>query len=132
MWKGRYDVVWFNQRNRRFPVLVAAVLAVITLAGTEVEARHTHPDGWKVSVSSQPVSKHGMYEIDVRVQDETGAPARDARVQVRLHSFKAPGYRLVEARRVEDGWYRTWNRLNTPQDQPRRLKAIVTRTTSDR
>jgi hypothetical protein len=105
-------------------VFIAAA-SVLLLAGQAVQARHTHPSGWKVKVSSQPVSKHGMHEINVLVRDENGEPVRDAAVQIRLHSFSEPGYRLIPARRVEAGWYRTWNRLNEPHDQPRRLRAIV-------
>ncbi|MCC2669471.1 MAG: hypothetical protein K0Q72_1942 [Armatimonadetes bacterium] len=105
---------------------IALALAVLAPGGTAAAARHTHPDGWKVTVRSSPVSKHGMYEIDVQVRDETGNPVRDAVVQLRLHSFRSPGYRLVTARRVEDGWHRTWTRLNEPQDRPGRLRAVVT------
>ncbi|MGV3724441.1 MAG: hypothetical protein ACO1SX_26405 [Actinomycetota bacterium] len=113
--------------TRKSPLFIAMTLALLCLGGEVANARHTHPEGWKVQVRSQPVSKHGMHEIDVLVRDESGKRVKDAVVQVRLHSFSEPGYRLVEARRVEDGWYRTWTRLNEPHDRPRRLKAIVER-----
>jgi hypothetical protein len=105
---------------------IAMAIGLLAVTGTAATARHTHPSGWDVEVRAHPVSKHGLYDIDVLVKDEAGKPVRDASVEVRLHSFKEPGYRLVRAKRVEDGWFRTRTRLNPPHDWPRRLRAIVT------
>lgn len=103
-------------------------LGALLLVGVPglAEAPRRHPEGWKVTVRSSPVSKHGMYDVSVVVKDEARRPVNDAQVRLRLHSFGDAGYRFVEARPVGDGEYRTWTRLNSPWDNPQRLKVWVT------
>lgn len=103
-------------------------LGVLLLLGAPglAEAKGKHPDGWKVTVRSSPVGKHGMYDVSIRVKDEERRSIDNAHVQLRLHSTRNEGYRLVTARSVGQGEYRTWTRLNPPGDNPRRLTVWVT------
>lgn len=108
--------------TKRSPWLMLLLAAVVSPAG----AQSGHPNGWKVSVWSSPVSKHGMYDVTVRVRDEAKRPVDDAQVHLRLSSVGNEGQRFVTLRPAGDGLYRTWVRLNPPADNPRRLNVRVT------
>lgn len=108
-------------------------VGLLLLAGTvnTALASKSHPEGWKVSVSSSPVSKHGMYNVTVVVKDEARRPVDNAQVRLKLHSIRDDGPRFVTVRSAGKGEYRTWVRLNTPWDNPRRLAVQVTPSDAD-
>jgi hypothetical protein len=72
-----------------------------------------------------------MYDVSITVKDETHRPVNNAHVQLKLHSIRNEGYRLITARATGHGEYRTWTRLNPPWDNPRRLMAWVTPASRD-
>jgi hypothetical protein len=105
---------------------LTSVLVVGAALALPAGAAHERPEGWEVRLTNRPMlAKQSLHEFTVRVRDETGRAVEDADVHVRLHSFRSPGYRLVRARHVGGGNYRTVARIHELRDSPRHARVVV-------
>jgi hypothetical protein len=106
-------------------VCLAGLVAIVAVPASA--ARHERPEGWNVRVITHPeLPKQGLYGYTIRVQDAQGQPVDTAQVHLRLHSFDRDRDRLVSARSVGNGEYRTRARLHPGRDgNPRQVRVVV-------
>lgn len=85
----------------------------------------SRPEGWKVSVSHQPLlAKQSIHGFTVTVRDAEGKRVEDAAVQLRVPGFRADTPIMVPARHVGKGRY--YAKAHLPiWDSARYVRAVV-------